>query len=255
MIGVAHRAVGHFHAEQPSGIGYPTDMPIGIQHFHAIVVATEQAIVARDGISKPLAVACHGAVVMSPEEGVAVCSIVVGDCHRFGRVFQFAQAVPTHAVGVSGIRWGGFEKQGEVDGVVPRHIASTRIGLSRKTPTMLDGAGALTDLTVAQVGLDDFKERGRTQPLADIVTHQRSGQPFVVILGILRKGDAPLAQVARASDLPRFFAGAGKDGEQNRRQNGDDGDDNQQLNQREGTLTFPHIKTSFDLKVFSDGRS
>jgi hypothetical protein len=55
--------------------------------------------------------------------------------------------------------------------------------------------------------------------------------------------------------LPSLFAGAGKDGEQNRRQNGDDGNDNQQLNQREGTLTFPHIKTSFDLRVSSNGKS
>jgi hypothetical protein len=54
-------------------------------------------------------------------------------------------------------------------------------------------------------------------------------------LGVSHAGDAQLAQVTGATGLASFLTGAGKHGEQNRRQNGDYRYHHEQFNEREAS--------------------
>src|SRR5688500_585102 len=53
------------------------------------------------------------------------------------------------------------------------------------------------------------------------------------VVRIHREGDAELTQVRGADGAPGHVAGSGKDGEEDRRQDGNDGDHHQKLDQRE----------------------
>ena len=60
-----------------------------------------------------------------------------------------------------------------------------------------------------------------------------AGQEIGMVIGILTEGEAPLAKVAGALGGAGFGLGAAQSGQEEGRQERDDGDDDQQLDQRE----------------------
>jgi hypothetical protein len=62
---------------------------------------------------------------------------------------------------------------------------------------------------------------------------------LVIVLDIHHRRRADLLGIGQTARGARLFAGLGEDGEQDRRQNSDDGDDNQQFDEGE-TGSFVH---------------
>ncbi len=65
----------------------------------------------------------------------------------------------------------------------------------------------------------------------------------LVFLHILLRRQAELLEVAHATGSPRTFTGFGEGGKQNRRQNRNDGDDDEQLDQCKTAFEMRRAKT------------
>src|SRR5262245_57347816 len=78
---------------------------------------------------------------------------------------------------------------------------------------------------------------------------QPDGKGFVVVLDIHGGRQAHLLIVAQAGGLPRLLTGLRKDREQNGRQDGDNGDNNEQLDQ--GETVYRRLQGRSTFHVFS----
>jgi len=92
-------------------------------------------------------------------------------------------------------------------------------------------AGALHDLLVLDVGLDASPPGFTASGIG-----QEVREHLVVVLRVHQLAQNQLLDVREATRLARLLARAGEDREEDRRQDGNDGDHNQQLNERETTV-------------------
>ena len=73
---------------------------------------------------------------------------------------------------------------------------------------------------------------------ADVAVRALVGKDFVVVILIHEEGIAPLLDVVQATYGFGLFFRLGERRQQHGRENGDDGDDHQQFNEREGGRDF-----------------
>src|SRR5689334_1704254 len=64
-------------------------------------------------------------------------------------------------------------------------------------------------------------------------------QPAIVVIGIFVEGQGPLLLAVQTLDPPRARLGLGQRGQEQRRENPDDSDDDQKFDQGEATLPSP----------------
>src|SRR5690554_4044317 len=83
---------------------------------------------------------------------------------------------------------------------------------------------------------DIGRRTGSLQPKAQ-------GEGLVIIVDVLHEGESPLLGITRAACLARFLTRLREDREQNRRQNGDNRNDDQQLNQGKASAITSHSDT------------
>jgi hypothetical protein len=150
--------------------------------------------------------------------------------------------------------------------IVVNGVAAKRIRGASQSIGIIDTVGA----RVARAGIKLFAfdvwkndihplrliQGARNWPIRHI------GQIFIVILGVLHGAQTDLLQVAHAGRFTGIFPRPGKDGEQNRRQDRDDGDHDQKLNERKGPPeTFSaqsilrdaqRVRLSFHLEIFQN---
>ena len=134
-------------------------------------------------------------------------------------------------------------------GTVGRPLLDLLVGGADKE---LDVANLLIDLmqpvvVVHVIGCMAPRGVARNQGFAflgvGVVRLDQSRQHVVVVLRVHRKAKANLLQIACAGDGTRLLARLGQRGQQHRRQDRDDGDDNQKLNQ--GKMPFHVILPNF----------
>ena len=104
-------------------------------------------------------------------------------------------------------------------------------------------AGTDEELAVLDVGSDGLVP-GPGIPGLDDPLHS---EHLVVVTDVHQGAEGELLEVAQAGGLARLFARLGEDGEQDRRQDGDDRDDDQQLDQGEALAL--HVALSFTYLV------
>jgi len=183
--------------------------PLGVPVNEAVV---QPVVVARPSGSH-LLIGAGGVAV----EGVGVSARRLGDEHAFGRLRELSERETIT---------GRVDAVGTATGVV----AGIAAGLTR----------AVEDLRVLDIRVDHRVPEHRGGVRASVGEHiVGAGRQveirhlFVIVLRVLHHAQHQLLQVRETARLARLLARLGEDGEQDRRQDGDDRDHDQQLDQGE----------------------
>jgi len=116
--------------------------------------------------------------------------------------------------------------------------AIAHVAQALRTAATSPGTGVVATRAGEDLQVLDVRLQQDSCPLrADRASHGHRGPYLVVVVAVHDGSQRDLLEVGLAARLSRLLTRAGEDREEDRRQNGDDGDHDQQFDQRETTLS------------------